>query len=322
MTLPITTLSTMISDLAAAIFDWQQAQNQLLEAVAQECSGGWLLSPADECIDPRSEAGALMLRHALADLEAESPEQLFRLLGAVILPASCAPMVLAANQARQHLDEVSLPLRKLKLTDLERRPEGVDMPERYSPLWATLRPANTIWRPVAAGCGVPRIQIRFAVRPLLTQGAAGELPRKVSFSFARQCISSRRELAKTREAVMAIYEDADTRADAARRDLQRLDALAGLRPPAEIAYRYFASDAANINMTWDSGARDKLITSLPLFWCGEDIGITMPRARADEREVRADKKYVDQPVLETLPIYTTAAAAGALPGLYPPAAAG
>ena len=322
MSIPIPTLTSMIADLAAAISTWRQSQAQLLAAVAGEASGGWLLSGDDQCIDPRSEAGALMLRHALGDLEEQVEDQHFRLLGTVVLPQSCAALVLAAHAARQQLDEVSLPLRKLRLCDLDRRPEAMDLGERYSPLWTTLKPAGTIWRPVAAGCGVPRIQIRFAVRPLLTEGAAAELPRKASFSFARQCISSRRELCKTREAVMAIYDDDDLRAEAARRDLQRLDALASLQPPAEIAYRYFASDSANINFAWENGARHKAITSLPLFWCGPDIGITLPRSRADEREVRADKKYVDQPVLETLPIYTTAAAASALPGLYPPAPGG
>lgn len=322
MTLPITILSDMIDELSRAISVWRSAHDSLLGALSEECSGGWLLSPGGSRIDPRTEDGAVLLRHALADLEARGEDQQFRLLGAVVLPAACAPLVLAANQARQRLEEASLPLRRLKLSDLDRRPEGVDLLERYSPLWACLRSSHTIWRPVAAGCGVPRIQIRFAVRPLLTQGASSDLPRKVSFSFARQCISSRRELAITRKAVMAIYRDSAARADAARRDLQRIDALARLRPPAQIAYRYFASDAANINMTWESGARDKFITSLPLFWCGEDIGISMPRARSDERGVRADKKYVDRPVLETLPIYTTALAARELPSLYPAEASG
>lgn len=322
MTLPITILADMIDELSRAISAWRSAHDSLLAAQRSECSGGWLLSPSGSRIDPRSEDGAALLRHALADLEARGEDQQFRLLGTVVLPATCAPLVLAANQARQRLDEASLPLRRLRLSDLDRRPEGVDLLERYSPLWACLRPSHTIWRPVAAGCGVPRIQIRFAVRPLLSQGASSDLPRKVSFSFARQCISSRRELSLTRKAVMAIYHDSAARAAAARRDLQRIDALARLRPPAQIAYRYFASDAANINMTWESGARDKLVTSLPLFWCGEDIGIGMPRARADERGVRADKKYVDRPVLETLPIYTTAVAARELPALYPAEASG
>lgn len=319
MATSIHTLIRMIADLSAAISSWRDSQSLLLAAVASETSGGWLLSADDQCIHPRSAAGGLMLRHALGDLEEQVTGQHFRLLGAVALPSSCSGLVLAANAARQYLDEVSLPLRKLRLCDLDRRPEALDLNGHYSPLWAFLKPTGTIWRPVAAGCGVPRIQIRFAVRPLLAEGAAADLPRKAAFSFARQCISSRRELSTTREAVMAIYDDDNLRAEAARRDLQRLDALASLQPPAEIAYRYFAADSANINFAWSNGARHKATTSLPLFWCGPDIGITMPRARADEREVRADKKYVDQPVLETMPIYTTSAAARALPGLYPPA---
>lgn len=322
MTIAVQTLTNMIAGLAAALSDWRHCQERLLAAVASEARGGWLLSADGQCLTPRSEAGALMLRHALCDLEEQVEGQHFRLLGAIELPEACAGLVLAANVARQHLDEVSLPLRRLRLCDLDRLPAAMDLGDRYSPLWASLKPAGSVWRPVAAGCGVPRIQIRFAVRPLLTEGATGERPRKAAFSLARQCISSRRDLCKARESVMAIYDDDDLRADAARRDLQRLDALAGLQPPAQIAYRYFASDTANINFAWGSGARRKAITSLPLFWCGPDIGISMPRSRADEREVRADKKYLDQPVLETLPIYTTAAAARALPGLYPPAAGG
>ncbi len=291
-----------------ALASWNQSQNAVYCAVEESNPEGWLIAPDGSVITPGSEAGLAMIRSRMCSLEAMDDSDDFRLIGAIRIDGKYAGLIREANAGRVELDQATATLRRLRLADLERIPQAIEIPGISTAHWAEMKPSSAIWRAITAAAGVPRIQIRFAVRHLHLEGIAVESPRLAAFSTTKQCISSRRTVDEVRSVLVDIYEDDDLRADAARRDLAKLDCLEAMSPVPAIAYRYFGGEVTHINFAWADGVRRRVTSTLPLFFTDEAMKVVPPKSKDEcgERAVRSDKKYGDQPIFESVQLYTDA----------------
>lgn len=292
-----------IEHLKSALGVWKAIHHELLSASEAGHRGGWISGPCGLQVFRPGEALPADLKRALCGLDSDEGS-FFRATGPVFVGENLAGLVQQAHQARIDLDVASTPLRRLRVGILARMPEGREVGGRNLEHWLKLRPHQSIWRAVTASCDVPRLQIRYAVRPLILAGAQPTLPRKASFSLTHQRIISRRHPDKILKALEEQLELPD-REDAARRDLARLDSL--LRDPGrpDLAYIYSGDIIHHVNFTWADESRRKVKTSLPLFWCGAPIDIPPPEMVAAPRRRRSDIKYATMPTLETLPIYAS-----------------
>jgi hypothetical protein len=314
--LSVSDLLSALDRVREAVREWQVTHRELLQLAESSHRGGWLYGSGGlEQFSP----GALLpasLAKALCALETDQAEA-FRLVGHINLPVEASGAVARAAAAREALDEASQPLRKAKRADLVRLPEASEVGANSFGLWHALRPSDSLWRPSAGCVGVPRIQIRYAVRPLLIEGSLPDVE-AVSFSQTRQMIISRRKPADVRAQLELIVDEDGPHAMAARRDVMRLDALTALRPQPLLAYRYAGDTVYNLNFTWANGTRRKVKSSLPLFWCADQPICPQPldvTRSTSCRKRRADMVYFEQPVLETLQVYSTMVSVCHLPDL-------
>lgn len=292
-----------IERFKSALCAWNTAHQELFAGAQAGHRGGWISGARGLQSFQSNEAIPDDLRRALCGLESDEPS-FFRASGPVFVGGELASLVQQAHQARIDLDVTSRPLRRLRAGLLARLPQGGEVGGGNLQHWLKLKPHQSIWRAVTATCGVPRLQIRYAVRPLLLAGAQPILPRKTSFSLTPHRVISRRHPEKVLRSLEEQLESAE-RADAARRDLSRLASL--LRAPVQpdLAYIYSGDIIHHVNFTWGDGSRRKVKTSLPLFWCGPPIDIPPPDPAAVPRRRRSDTKYSNVPILETLPIYAS-----------------
>lgn len=301
----ISLLLAQIGDLRAALEQWKGAQEALLKCCEEHHAGGWVFGEFGLKTFQRSCPPPTELRRALCSLDVED-EAAFRVTGAIFLPAEAASIVTAAQAARAQLDVISLPLRKIKRADLSRLPTGMELGGGQLAHWKSLRPKDGIWKAVSATLGEPRIRIRYAVRPLMLEGAQGNPPRKISFCKTIQHIVKKRHPSVLIEGLGKITDDEGGRHAAAQRDILRLTSLMRLSPIPDLAYIYRGGYIYHVNLAWDDGARLKVKTSLPLFICGEgpDIPPLSNSAHAKRRR-RSDIKYAGAPLLETQNIYSS-----------------
>lgn len=298
-------LLAQIGDLRAAIDQWKRTQEALLKCCEEHHAGGWIFGEFGLKSFQRSSALPTELRRALCSLDVED-ESAFRVTGAVFLPAEASSMVFAAQAARAQLDAISLPLRKLKRVDLSRLPTGIELGGGQLAHWTPLRPKDGIWNAVSATLGQPRIRIRYAVRPLMLEGAQGNMPRKISFCKTIQHIVKKRHPSVLIEALEKVMEDEGERHAAAQRDISRLSSLMRLSPVPDLAYIYRGGYIYHVNLAWSDGARLKVKTSLPLFICGEGPDIpALSNSGHAKRRRRSDVKYAEAPLLETQAIYSS-----------------
>ncbi len=305
----INSLLAHIKALKLALEEWRRAHDVLYAEIAEHHTGGWLHGQQEtNSFESRMPVPGSLSR-ALCSLESDDEES-FRLIGVVYLPSGASEYVQAANAARLNLDQVSHMLRSTKLSDLERMPEGQEIGGSSLAYWTRLRPADTIWKAVTATLGVPRIQIRYAIRPLLLEGCMTPVPRFVTFARATQRIISVKSLEYAREQLEHALEAQDTLALAVQRDVNRFHYLAGLSPRPRLAYIYRGDSIFYVNFAWldehGEKIKKKIKTSLPLFWCGSPQRIQPPRSfepRIQKR--RSDQQYADSPVFETVKLYTT-----------------
>ncbi|WAT32227.1 hypothetical protein [Pseudomonas sp. GXZC] len=296
-------LLAQIDDLRVALTRWKSTQEALLQCCEKHHAGGWIFGEFGlKTFQRRSELPA-ELRRALCSLDVEH-ESAFRVTGAVFLPAEASASVFAAETARAHLNAISIPLRKLKRADLSRLPTGMELGGGQLSHWITLRPKDGIWKAVIATVGEPRIRIRYAVRPLMLEGARGNTPRKISFCKTIQHIVKKRHPTVLIEALERIMEEEGERHAAAQRDVSRLTSLMRLSPIPDLAYIYRGGYIYHVNLAWSDGERLKVKTSLPLFICGEGPDIPpLSSSTHAKRQRRSDVKYADVPLLETQAIY-------------------
>lgn len=296
-------LLARIGELRAALDQWKVTQEALLAYCEEHHSGGWIFGEFGLKIFQRSAGLPTELRRALCSLDVLDEVE-FRVTGAIFLPAEAASMVCAAHAARAQLDAISLPLRKLKRADLSRLPTGMELGGGQLAHWKSLRSKDGIWNAVSATLGEPRIRIRYAVRPLMLEGAQGNTPRKISFCKTIQHIVKKRHPSVLIEALGKILEDEGERHAAAQRDISKLASLMRLSPVPDLAYIYRGGYIYHVNLAWNDGARLKVKTSLPLFICGEGPEIPpLTNSVHAKRRRRSDVKYAEAPLLETQAIY-------------------
>lgn len=301
----IPALLDQIANLRFALEKWKDTQKALLKCCEENHAGGWIFGEFGLKTFQRTSEPPTELRRALCSLDVED-EAAFRVTGAIFLPAEAASIVSAAQAARAQLDVISLPLRKIKRADLSRLPTGMELGGGQLAHWESLRPKDSIWKAVSATLGEPRIRIRYAVRPLMLEGAQGNPPRKISFCKTIQHIVKKRHPSALIETLGKILEDEGERHAAAQRDILKLTSLMRLSPVPDLAYIYRGGYIYHVNLAWTDGARLKVKTSLPLFICG--VGPHIPplsNTKHSKRRRRSDVKYAEVPLLETQPIYSS-----------------
>lgn len=294
-------LLAQIDAVRDALQRWKQVHAELVAALKVAPLQGWLAS--GESLQPVPET---VLR-ALDAMEYHAGDRPLQAIGLIRVPAELAPLILDANAARQALDEVSLPLRKLLRRDLERLPEGAEVGGGHLSSWVNLSPAMPVWKAVLATLEEPRLYLAQVTRQLLPDGLIlDDLPEGLGFCWTLQRVVRAVTFEEVRATLEEMVAEEGANADLAREDIARLDAIGQQFGRIDLAYIYRGQHVPSVNLSWADGRSARKLAPLPVFWAGPTLPDCPPlpaEPYESRRRPRKDRKYTLGPVLRTLQVH-------------------
>jgi len=283
-----------------AIQRWGRTHEELVTALQESRLDGWL-------------AGGEVVRHApesllraldTLDYAGERPLQA---IGLIKVVPSLIDTILEVNASRASLDEITLPLRKMRRSDLERLPEGTEIGGSNLQHWIRLQPSASIWKAVAATLGVPRIYLAQATRHLIHEGLMLEdLPEGVGFCWTMQRVVRAVTAAELRETLGEMASSDGPQADIARRDIGIIDYIGQRYGQVDMAYIHKGQQVPSVNLSWADGRSARKLAPLPLFWAGDQLPFCPPlpaEPQVSRRRPRKDRKYTVEPILHSLNVH-------------------
>lgn len=246
------------------------------------------------------------LLRALDTLEYDG-ERPLQAIGLIRVPRDLVPVILEANAARIHLDEVTMPLRKMCRGDLERLPEGTEVGGRNLQYWIRLTPSSSIWKAVAPTLDVPRIYLAQVTRHLIHEGLMlDDLPEGLGFCWTMQRVIRAVTAEELRETLEEMVRSEGPQAEIARKDIGIIDHIGQRYGRVDMAYIHKGHQVPSVNLSWADGRAARKLAPLPLFWAGDRLPNCPPlpaEPQPSRRRPRKDRKYTAEPILHSLNVH-------------------